>query len=114
MKYDSAGKKALHLAQARADRTLADIEAMLKIEDLDATNAALLSERVADELRALPPDARRTTIIQSAVALDELQTLCRSLNDHLDAVGGEIRRVRNHSSVATAYRRGRAAAAGPR
>jgi len=106
MKYDKTAQQALHLAQVQADRTIAGIGDRLCIEDLDTASAAILAERVAEGLRALPADGRRAALVNTALSLVELEEVCRSLNTHRDEVGEEIRRVSCHNTATTAYRRG--------
>lgn len=114
MKYDINAKQELSLAQARTQRTLADITARFDLENLDAISAVTLSERVAEQMKALPPESRRAAIVSSALALADLKELCETLGAHLEEVGGEIRRLKSHNAAATAYRRGRKAMAGSR
>ena len=116
MKYDDDGKKMLHLVQARSDRTLSEIAGMLRVDlqDLDEASAITLSEKVAEQMRAMPPEDLQATLLTSALALADVKELCLTLNGHLEEVGGEINRLKSHNVAASAYRRGRAAIARPR
>lgn len=114
MKYDRNGKQQLQMVQVQSDRTISNIAGMLKLESLDADSAMALSERVAEQMRAMTSEERQATIITSAMALADVNELCETLGCHLEEVAGEIRRLKSHTVAATAYRRSRAAVAGSR
>ena len=109
MKYDETAKKALHLAQVEADRTIARIEADMGLGDAEAL---ALAHDTAGLLRRMPPAEREQSMLRGALALADLQALCQELEAHLGEVGAEITRVRRHAAGLDAYARVGQAAAG--
>lgn len=114
MKYDKTGRRALRLIEIEADRTITGIEAMLPLDRLDPAEAVAMAERVAGQLRSLPPEERRTAIVNTALAIADLERLCETLTGQRDELGDEITRIKTHAAAINAYRRGWTIAAGKR
>jgi acyl-CoA reductase-like NAD-dependent aldehyde dehydrogenase len=114
MTFDETRKRTLERIERETDRTLAGVGQLLDLDAYDADRAALVAGRVAEKLRAMPPEDRRAALLRTALALSDLQALCRSMSGELDALGDEISRVGSHSAATAAYQRSRLAAANRR
>jgi hypothetical protein len=94
------------LAEHRSQRVLAAAQQMLVPDAQEMLAAEELSRRVAEQLATLPPDQGALLRRKVLVAVHDLEGLIEALQQQLDGLADELRRVSVHSTAAMAYGRG--------
>lgn len=95
----------IDLAERRTERVLAATQALLVPDAVGALAAEELSRRVARQLAELPPEQGALLRRKVVVAVHDLEGLVAALQDQLNTLAGELRKVSAHSTAALAYGR---------
>lgn len=95
----------IDLADVRASRTLAATQAALLPNEPTLLDAEELSRRVAEQLATLPPGEGLLLRRKMLVAVHDLEGLVDALQEQMNTLSHELRKVSNHSNAATAYSR---------
>ncbi|MGE5517948.1 MAG: hypothetical protein ACM31D_19265 [Bacteroidota bacterium] len=95
----------IELADVRAARGLAATQAALLPDETTLLDAEELSRRVAEQLSTLPRDQGLLLRRKMLVAVHDLESLVDALQEQMNTLALELRKVSSHSSAATAYSR---------
>lgn len=95
----------IELADVRAARTMVATQASLLPNEPTLLDAEELSRRVAEQLAALPTAEGLLLRRKMLVAVHDLEGLVDALQEQMNTLAHELRKVSSHSSAATAYSR---------
>lgn len=95
----------IELADVRAARTMAATQASLLPSEPTLLDAEELSRRVAEQLACLPHEEGLLLRRKMLVAVHDLEGLIDALQEQMNTLAQELRKVSSHSNAATAYSR---------
>lgn len=103
MTHDRRPAPVIDLIEVRMTQKLAEAQARLAPNTMDAISAEELSRHVAAQLTHLPTGERTLLRRNLAVTVHDLEGLVAALHDELNGLAEELRTISIHSDAAIAY-----------